>query len=207
MVTESPLDETGGRSRTSRMATGGLTLACLGGLVLACFGAVLFRDCQIAFRDAGNFYYPLYLRVQQEWQAGRWPLWAPEENAGIPLLGHPTTAVLYPGKVIYAPLPYAWAARIYAIAHVLLAFAAMWSMLRDLAGFEHGGGAGGLAYAFGAPVLSQACNIIFLVGASSAPLGSSRSTDGSGRVGAGVSSGSPWCWRCRCSGAIRRRRI
>ena len=48
---------------------------------------------------------------------GRWPLWEPEENAGMPLLGNPTAAVLYPGKLIYAVLPYAWGARVYIVAH------------------------------------------------------------------------------------------
>jgi hypothetical protein len=43
--------------------------------------------------------------VQQEWDAGRWPLWEPEENAGMPLLGNPTAAVLDPGKVVLAILP------------------------------------------------------------------------------------------------------
>src|SRR6516225_1802325 len=92
-------------------------------MTLACFAPVLFRDEQFAYRDSANFYYPLYLRVQQEWQAGRLPLWMPEENGGMPLLGNPTAAVLYPAKLIYAALPYPWAARAYVIAHVALAFA------------------------------------------------------------------------------------
>ena len=65
-------------------------------------------DRQFGFRDAGHFYYPLYQRVQEEWNQGRWPLWEPEENAGMPLLGNPTAAVLYPGKLVFAVLPYAW---------------------------------------------------------------------------------------------------
>src|SRR3954447_7022220 len=81
------------------------TLGCLTALVLGCFGPVLLRDRQFAFRDAGHYYYPLYRRVQQEWEAGRWPLWMPEANAGMPLLGNPTAAVLYPGKLLYASLP------------------------------------------------------------------------------------------------------
>ena len=52
-------------------------------LSLACYAPVLLRDRQFGFRDAGHFYYPLYQRVQREWDERRWPLWEPEENAGI----------------------------------------------------------------------------------------------------------------------------
>src|SRR4051794_6440494 len=96
-----------GRSMTSarRLLVPGLTLGCLLALVMACYGDALLRDRQFAYRDAAHFYYPLYQRVQQEWEAGRWPLWEAEENSGMPLLGNPTAAVLYPGKLIYAASP------------------------------------------------------------------------------------------------------
>ena len=35
----------------------------------------------------------------------------------MPLLGNPTAAVLYPGKLVFAILPYAWGARTYVVAH------------------------------------------------------------------------------------------
>jgi hypothetical protein len=49
-----------------RPIAGALVLAffCLVVLILACFGPVLLRGRQFAYRDSGNFYYPLYLRVQ-----------------------------------------------------------------------------------------------------------------------------------------------
>ncbi len=146
--------------------------ACLLALLLSCFGSVLFRDHQFAYRDAGHFYYPLYLRVQQEWAAHRLPLWEPEENGGMPLLGNPTAAVLYPGKLIFAAAPsYAWGTRLYTVAHVLLAVAAMYAMCRSWDVSRSGSTIAGLAYGFAAPVLFQYCNIIFLVGAAWAPLG------------------------------------
>src|SRR5579885_1644625 len=98
-----------------------LALLCLVFLILACFGPVLFQGRQFAYRDSGNFYYPLYRRVQQEWEAGRLPLWLPEENSGAPLLGNPTAAVLYPSKLVFAALPYPWAMRAYVVAHLVLA--------------------------------------------------------------------------------------
>ena len=108
------------------------TFLCLVFLTLACFAPVLFRGRQFAYRDSASFYYPLYLHVQQEWEAGRLPLWMPEENSGKPLLGDPTAAVLYPGKLIFAALPYPWAARVYVMAHVALAFGAMLALLAAL---------------------------------------------------------------------------
>src|SRR4051794_21453727 len=59
---------------------------CALALLLVVYRPVLFLGEQFAFRDAAHYYYPLYLRVQQEWQSGRWPLWDPWQNAGQPLL-------------------------------------------------------------------------------------------------------------------------
>src|SRR4051794_28806061 len=118
-----PLDSPGRWSNSTRRAALPLVAAgCALALLLVCYRAVLFGDGQFAYRDAAHFYYPLYLRVQQEWQAGRWPLWDPWQNGGQPLLGNPVAAVLYPGKLIYAALPYPWAVRAYVIAHTALAF-------------------------------------------------------------------------------------
>ena len=158
------------------------TFLCLVFLMLACFAPVLFRGRQFAYRDSTSFYYPLYLRVQQEWEAGRLPLWMPEENSGKPLLGDPTAAVLYPGKLIFAALPYPWAARVYVIAHVALAFIAMLALLRHWSISPTGATLGASAYAFGAPVLFQYCNVVFLVGAAWMPMGL-RSADQWVRLG------------------------
>ena len=158
-----------------------MALACVVGLTLACFGPALGDSRQLAYRDYSDFYYPLYQRVQQEWQAGRLPLWAPEENGGSPMLGNPTSAVLYPGKLIYAALPYPRAAKAYVVAHVLLAFGAMLALLRRSGVSAVGSTLGGLAYAFGAPVLTQYSNVVFLVGAAWMPLGF-RFADGWARL-------------------------
>jgi hypothetical protein len=145
--------------------------ACLAVLLAACYGAVLWNDHEFAFRDTAHFYGPLYRRVQREWQAGRVPLWEPEENGGAPLLGNPTAAVLYPGKVLYAWLPDAWALRLYVVGHTILAFAGMHALGRtwELSGI--GSTIAAIGYAFGAPVLFQHSNLIYLVGAAWVPLG------------------------------------
>ena len=148
-----------------------LILGCLAGLFVACYGRAIFRGEQFAYRDAAHYYYPLYQRVQAEWDAGRWPLWEPEENSGMPLLGNPTAAVLYPGKLVFALFRYPLAARLYIMGHTLLAFAAMLALLRHWGTSWVGSTLGSLAYAFGGPVLFQYCNIIYLVGAAWVPLG------------------------------------
>ncbi len=148
-----------------------LGLGCAIALFLACFHAVLFDGQQFAYRDAGHFYYPLYRVVQQEWAAGRFPLWNPWQNAGTPLLGMPMAAVLYPGKLLYAVLPYPMAARWYIIGHVLIAAIGMLAMARALGTSWTGAAIAAFSYAFGAPVLSQYSNVIFLVGAAWMPWG------------------------------------
>lgn len=155
-----------------RQAIPALILGCLAAMVFACYGDALVRDRQFGYRDAAHFYYPLYQKVQEEWEAGRWPLWETEENSGMPLLGNPTAAVLYPGKVIYAAAPsYAWGARLYIVAHSLLAFAGMLLLSRSWGTSLAGAAIAAMGYAFGMPILFQYCNIIFLVGAAWLPFG------------------------------------
>jgi hypothetical protein len=146
-------------------------LSCCLALLLACFGAALFGGEQFAYRDASDFYYPLYQRVQQEWSAGRVPLWDPGQNGGAPLLGNPMAAVLYPGKVVYALLPYAWAARLYVVSHTVIALLGAVALGRSLGLSWAGSFLGGLSYAFGGQVLLQYGNVIYLVGAAWIPWG------------------------------------
>lgn len=89
----------------------------------------------------------------------------------MPLLGNPTAAVFYPGKLIYAALPYSWAARVYVIAHVALAFVLMRALLRGWSISAAGATIGAMAFSFGAPVLFQYCNVVYLIGAAWMPLG------------------------------------
>ena len=89
----------------------------------------------------------------------------------MPLLGNPTAAVLYPLKVVFALVPYAWGARLYIVAHTAVAFFAMLVLLRSWGTSWTGSGLSALAYAFGAPILFQSANVIYLVGAAWLPLG------------------------------------
>ncbi len=144
--------------------------SCLLGLLLVVYRPVLFEDGQFAGASTSHFY-PLYLRVQQEWDAGRWPLWDPGHNGGMPLLGDPMAAVLYPGKALYAVLPYAWATRLYMIAHTIIAFLGMLILGRSCGISPTGSCLAGLSYAFGAPILLLYSSVIFVVGAAWIPWG------------------------------------
>ena len=140
-------------------------------VALACFQAVLFRGEQFGYRDSSSYYYPLHARAVAQWKAGHVPLWDPDENGGLPLLGNPTAAVLYPAKLIFAAVPFAWASRLYLVGHVVLAFAAMTVCMRGFGISRTGAVLGGLSYGFGGPVLLQYCNAIYLVGSAWLPLG------------------------------------
>jgi hypothetical protein len=148
-----------------------LSLTCCAVLVAFIYRDALFGDGQFAFRDAGHFYYPLYYRVQQEWAAGHLPLWEPGENGGTPLLGSPMAAVLYPGKILFAFVPYAWGVRLYVLAHELLAFSATLVLARSWGISYAGASLAALSYAFCGPILSNHFNVIYLVGAAWIPLG------------------------------------
>jgi hypothetical protein len=143
-------------------------LLCLSAV---CFNSVLFRDGQFGFRDAAHHYYPLHDRLRQEWSVGRIPLWDPWENGGQPLLGNPTAAVFYPGKLLFAALPMAWASRWYVILHVALAFAGMRLLLRAWGISRTAATLGALSYSFGGPVLFLYNNVIYLIGAAWIPFG------------------------------------
>ena len=138
-------------------------LGCVLAALVFCYKPVILDGEQFAYRDAGCYYYPLHLQVQREWEAGRWPLWDPSQNGGMPLLGNPTAAVLYPGKLVFALFPYALAARLYVIVHTVLAFIGMLALGRTWRLSWTGSMIAGLSYAFGAPVLFQYCNVIYLV--------------------------------------------
>jgi hypothetical protein len=159
-----------GSSGRERLTTHVIGLSCLVILLAACFGGVLFRGEQFAFRDSAHYFYPLYERVQDEWSAGRLPIWEPGENGGTPVLGNPTAAVVYPGKLIFALVPYDWGLPLYVVAHQVMAFAFLLVLVRSWGVSWTGAYLAGFVYAFGGPVLSDYFNVIYLVGAAWTPL-------------------------------------
>jgi len=123
-----------------------------------------------AFRDAANYYYPLFQLVQAEWLDGRIPLWNPYENLGVPLAANSTASVFYPGKLFFAvPFSYDWAYKIYVFSHVLLAAFTSYRLARHWGAGVQGAGVGAMSYAFCGNVIMQYSNVVYLIGAAWLP--------------------------------------
>ena len=135
-------------------------------LFLAFFWSVLFGDQQFGYRDGAHFYYPLYRYVQEELAAGRLPLWNPYENLGQPLAANPTTALFYPGKLVFLlPIDFTTAYHWFVSGHVLLAALLAYRLARAWRCSEEAAVLAGICYAFGGNVLFQHTNVPFLIGA------------------------------------------
>ena len=149
-----------------------LLLACFCALFLCCYAPALFQDRQFGFRDAGHYYYPLHARVQKEWNAGRWPLWEPEENGGMPLLGQPHRGRALPGqgRLRRASLQVG-GADLHRGSFGRSRSRRCSSSCAPGASVGPARASAALSYTFGAPILFQYCNIIYLVGAAWLPLG------------------------------------
>jgi len=133
------------------------------------FRRALFAGEVLAFRDVGHFYYPLYQYVHRQWRNGI-PLWNPLDGLGQPLLGDPTAAVLYPGKLVFAmPTSFGFCLTVYVLAHLLLAGWAAYVFSRELRANQNAAILAGLCYELSGQVLFQYCNLIYLVGAAWLP--------------------------------------
>lgn len=142
----------------------------IGALAAWIFADVLFRDRLFAYRDTAYLYHPLYRFVEEEWSAGRVPLWNPLENVGTPLAANAIAAVFYPCKLLFRlPVTYDNAFRAYVVLHVLLAAGTSYLLARRWNRSRFAAGLAALAYAFGGCVLFQYCNVIYLVSAAWLP--------------------------------------
>lgn len=149
-----------------------LIVAIIAIAFLWCFGSVLCRDRSFGFRDAANYYYPLFEWECHEWRAGRLPLWNPLDNGGTPVLADTTSSVLYPGKLVFTlPISFRLRYHLYITAHILLAAGMAYRLARHWRHSVEASGLAAISYAFGGSVLFQYCNIVFLVGAAWLPFG------------------------------------
>ncbi len=149
-----------------------IVLAAVIGLFVWFFANALFGGGMFCFRDAAHYYYPLFQFITDEWAAGQVPLWNPYENLGQPLAADATSSVFYPGKLIFALplLSYAWAYKLYIMAHLLLAAWAAYRLARHFSASVEAAGVCAISYAFSGNVLMQYCNVVFLVGAAWLPV-------------------------------------
>lgn len=147
-----------------------LVVLLLAWLVL-CFD-LLTGQSVVAFRDSGNLYYPLFQAIDHAWQSGQVPLFNPYCDFGYPLVADGTSSVFYPGKLIFLFRFLSYPARygIYQSLHLLVAALNAYALARQFRCDRAGGTMAAMSYAFGAPVLFQVTNVVFLVSAAWLPL-------------------------------------
>jgi hypothetical protein len=135
------------------------------------FGRPAIEDRWLAFRDAANYYQPLFAWEAEQWAAGRIPLWNPSDNCGTPAVADATSSVFYPGKMIFLlPLRFELRFHLYIVLHVVLAAGAAYWLARGWKYSHEAAALAATAYALGGNVLFQSCNVVFLVGAAWLPL-------------------------------------
>ncbi len=138
---------------------------------LWCCSGALFHGKSFGFRDSAHYYYPLFHWQQQEWRAGRIPLWNAYENLGVPQLAETTSSVFYPGKLLFwLPTPFATNFKLYVMAHLLVAATAAYGGAKFLGCRPPGATLAAVAYAYGGHVLFQYTNVVYLVSAAWMPV-------------------------------------
>lgn len=137
------------------------------------FSGIIFYPGYIpGYRDASQFYYPLFLYLQDCFHSGEIPLWTPYFNLGFPLVANATTALFYsPCWILALPIPPWLAFNAYIMGHTLFAGWSMFFCLRKWNRSVSGSALGAASYALGGIVLFQYSNLIYLVSASWLPLG------------------------------------
>lgn len=133
--------------------------------VAAVSAPAFFGDRLPLFRDAGNFYYPLWYYLTRQYRDGKLPLWNPYENLGAPLLANGTTAAFYPGIAIFLlPVPYPAAYAMFLFVHVLLSAWGAARLAGELGCRSETRPLAGLVYALAGPTFFQIHNPVYLVG-------------------------------------------
>ena len=126
----------------------------------------------VGFRDSASLYFPMFEAIDAAWAEGKVPLWNPFCNFGMPLVADGTSSVFYPGKAIFVARFLSYPSRygIYLGLHVLLAAVSTYWLARKMRCQRPGATIAAIAFAFGAPVVFQATNVIYLVSASWLPI-------------------------------------
>lgn len=124
------------------------------------------------YRDSGYLYYPMFQWIDQQIEAGHFPLWMPFDDSGFPLLADGTSSMLYPGKLVFHLRFLSFPSRygIYLAMHVLLAAAGTYWLARTLKAKRCGACVAAISFAFGGSLLFQVCNVIYLVSGAWLPI-------------------------------------
>ena len=144
----------------------------IGGVWLWFCGPMMCGRTVVGFRDSAYLYFPMFEAIDAAWAQGKVPLWNPFCNFGMPLVADGTSSVFYPGKVIFAARFLSYPSRygIYLGVHVLLAAVSTYWLARGMRCRRSGATIAAIAFAFGAPVVFQTTNVIYLVSAGWLPI-------------------------------------
>ena len=123
-------------------------LLLLGVLILVSQSGIVLGTRVFTYRDAGLFTYPVTYYFRDCFWHGKWPLWDPYNNCGIPFLAQWNTLTLYPASLIYLLLPMPWSLNIYLVAHLFLAALGMYRLFHWWFGSRLGASVAGLAFAW-----------------------------------------------------------
>lgn len=145
------------------------------------------------YRDSAHLYWPLYHWIEEETAAHGLPLWNPLDDFGYSVLEDATSALLYPGKLIFKipGVSYTYRFGLYQALHILLAalggyWCARWMGVRPRWALLSG-----VSYGFSGPVIFQATNVIYLVSAAWLPwaIGAVWVALAKGRIDWGIAAG------------------
>ncbi len=141
------------------------------GLWLLLFWPLMSGRTVVGFRDSAYFFYPYYQWIDQTWAAGEIPLWNPFCDLGYPVIGDTTSAVFYPGKIIFSLRFLSYPSRygLFISVHVLLAGIGAYWFTRRMGASMTAATLAAVSYALGGSVLFQSTNVIYLVSAALLP--------------------------------------
>lgn len=120
----------------------------LGVLIVLSQPGIVLGTRVFTYRDAGLFTYPVTYYFRDCFWHGKWPLWNPYNNCGIPFLAQWNTMTLYPGSFIYLLLPMPWSLNVFVLAHLFLAALGMYRLCHYWFGSRLGATIAGLAFAW-----------------------------------------------------------
>jgi hypothetical protein len=129
-----------------RRLRGGLALAVLVLASLGAYGASVLADRAFFFRDVLHYYWPTRHAANAAWRAFELPEWFSGALMGVPLLGDPHAAVLYPPNLLYLLLSFPRAYAVLLVFHHVLGGLGVYVLARRSTGSAWAALVGGLTF-------------------------------------------------------------
>ncbi len=124
-------------------------------LVAVVWSNPLFVHRSFAGRDLIAYNLPMEKAIHDAYARGRFPLWVEEVSGGRPLLPNPNAGAMYPVRILLAPLPFPFAAKLFPILHWALAGLGALALASRLGVSRAGAWIAGVTYAFSGVVVSD----------------------------------------------------